>query len=88
MMAYSRLNVKNAVFEDPWGGRAQRREEREDTRRRMEEHARRKAREQPAFWISAGCWYPNPPTGKAAFRVSGKLVCEEGASDTPRYYLG
>ena len=44
--------------------------------------------EQPAFWISAGCWYPNPPTGKAAFRVSGKLVYEEGASDTPRYYLG
>jgi hypothetical protein len=43
--------------------------------------------EQPAFWISAGCWYPNPPTGKAAFRVSGKLVYEEGDSDTPRYYL-
>jgi hypothetical protein len=43
--------------------------------------------EQPAFWISAGCWYPNPPTGKAAFRVWGKLVYEEGAAD-PKYYLG
>ena len=44
--------------------------------------------EQPAFWINAGYWYPNPPTGKAAFRVSGNFVYEEGASETPRYYLG
>ena len=44
--------------------------------------------EQPAFWISEGCWYPNPPTGKAAFRVWGKLVYEEGTAETPRYYLG
>src|ERR1700748_3758314 len=43
--------------------------------------------EQPAFWINAGCWYPNPPTGKAAFRVSVNLVYEEGASDTQKYYL-
>jgi len=43
---------------------------------------------QPAYWINAGCWYPNPPTGKAAFRVSGTFVYEEGTAETPRYYLG
>jgi hypothetical protein len=46
------------------------------------------SKDQPAsFWINASCWYPNPPTGKPAFRVSGKLVYEEGAADTPKYYL-
>jgi len=45
------------------------------------------SKEQPAFWIHAGCWYPNPPTGKPAYRVSGKLVYEEGAPDTPKYYF-
>jgi hypothetical protein len=40
----------------------------------------------PAFWINGGFWYPNPPTGNPAFRVSGTLVYEDRVSSTPKYY--
>jgi hypothetical protein len=41
---------------------------------------------QPAFWINREYWYPNPPTGNAAFSVNGKFVYDP-ASSTPKYYL-
>ncbi len=46
------------------------------------------SKEQPAFWINGEHWYPNPPTGTAAFRVSGKYVYKPEATETPTYYLG